>query len=341
MADEDSLNLGFIGAGDICRTRHLPGLAKIPGVSVDRTRASSEAVAADFGIAAIEEDWRQLLGRDDVDGVFIGTWPYMHREISIAALEAGKHVFCQARMCMDLAEARPDLVNMICPPPTQMPFEPWVRKAIQEGHLGQITAIELISTSGANLNRQSLHWRECVDYSGKQAMAMGIYAETLNAWVGPYEELSARISIPIATKTDGEGRETSIGVPQVVHITGKLESGVLALERHMGIAVDRTTTSDQFTVWGLEGTIRYRFGGMIEYAGSGEALAPVDVPADLQRDWMVEQDFIDAVRAARRGISLGDRRVSPDFAEGLRYMQKVEAVHGAASSGQSIKLSEL
>ena len=354
MADQDSLNLGFIGAGDICRTRHLPGLANIPGVSVvavcNRTRASSEAVAADFGIAAIEENWRRLLGRDDVDGVFIGTWPYMHREISIAALEAGKHVFCQARMCMDLAEARqmlaaaearPDLVNMICPPPTRMPFEPWVRKAIQEGHLGQITAIELISTSGANLNRQSLHWRECVDYSGKQAMAMGIYAETLNAWVGPYEELSARISIPIATKTDEEGKEASIGVPQVVHITGKLESGPLALERHMGIVVDRTTTSNQLTVWGLEGTIRYRFGDMIEYAGSGEALAPVDVPADMQRDWMVEQDFIDAVRAARRGVLPGDRRVSPDFAEGLRYMQKVEAVHGAASSGQSIKLSEL
>jgi hypothetical protein len=50
----------------------------------------------------------------------------MHSAVTISALEAGKHVFCQARMSMDLAEADemvaaskryPELVTMLCPPP--------------------------------------------------------------------------------------------------------------------------------------------------------------------------------------------------------------------------------
>ena len=50
----------------------------------------------------------------------------MHSAVTVSALEAGKHVFCQARMAMDLAEAKemlrdlaafPELVTMLCPPP--------------------------------------------------------------------------------------------------------------------------------------------------------------------------------------------------------------------------------
>ena len=61
-----------------------------------------------------------------VDIIWIGTPPYMHSAVTVSALEAGKHVFCQARMAMDLVEAEemlatskryPELVTMLCPPP--------------------------------------------------------------------------------------------------------------------------------------------------------------------------------------------------------------------------------
>lgn len=353
MASSNVLRIGFIGAGSIARARHLPGLAGLRDVRVvavsNRTRESAARIAADFGIPDVVEKWQDLVARPDVDAVFIGTWPYMHREMSVAALDSGKHVFCQARMAMDLADARdmlaaaqrhPNLVAQICPPPTRMPFEPFIRRVLERGELGTLTAIELRSFGGANLRTDAVHWRELREFSGNQILAMGIYAETLNAWIGPYESLSARLATPIGTKRDEIGREVTIRVPQVVSIHGRLAKGALCAEHHHGLAADKTTPGDTLKVWGLEGTLRYAFGGALEMAAAGEALRPVQVPADMQREWHVEEDFIASVRAAQAGRP---RRVgiNPDFAEGLAYMRKVEAVHRSSESGREIKLAEL
>jgi predicted dehydrogenase len=124
----------------------------------------------------------------------------------------------------------------------------------------------------------------------------------------------------------------------VVTITGKLKNGALAYEHHSGVATDKSTTGARLTIWGLSGTLRYAFGDSVELARPGEALAVVDVPANLRRDWCVEQDFISAVENARQNKPW---KVSPDFDEGLLYMQKVEAVHASAKSGRSVRLAEL
>jgi predicted dehydrogenase len=346
----ETLKLGFIGAGGIARSNHLPNLAKIEGVKVvavaNRSRESGTAVAKDFGIPDVMDDWKALIARPDLDAIFIGTWPYMHKEMSIAALDAGKHVFCQARMAMNLAEAlemlaaasrHPNLVNMICPPPQRMPFEPYVKQLLANGELGAITAVELRAVNGGNRDASKVHWREKTEFSGNQIMAMGIFAETLNAWVGPYQELSARLSTPIATKND-HGKNVAIKVPQLVTITGKLANGALATEIHTGLAADTTTPGSELIIWGINGTLRYRFGDVIEFAKPGAALAPASVPENLKRGWKVEEDFVTAVHAAKAGKTW---KVSPDFEEGLLYMQKVEAVHASAREGRSVKLDSL
>jgi len=348
------INIGFIGAGGIARERHLPNLAKISGVKViavaNRSLESGQKIARDYNIPEVLDDWRKLLSRKDIDAIFIGTWPYMHKEMSAAALEAGKHVFCQARMAMDLAEAKamvaaakahPRQVNMICPPPQRMPFEPYVKQVVTSGELGVITAVELYAVGGGNLNTNVITWRERREYSGNQILAMGIYAEALNAWFGPYEDLSARLATPIATKTDpavNGGKPYSIQIPQVVTITGKLKNGALIFEHHTGMATDKSSTGARLTVWGTAGTLRYAFGDVIEFGKVGQPLAAVDVPAALKRDWHVEEDFIAAVQNAQQGKPW---KVSPDFEESLLYMQKVEAVHVSAATGKAIRLEDL
>jgi predicted dehydrogenase len=346
MSSHTPIRVGFIGAGAICRTRHLPGLAKIEGVDVvavaNRSRQSGRKVADDFGIREVMDDWRQLVARDDLDTVFIGTWPYTHREMSVAVLESGKHCFCQARMAPNLDDAKAmaacarqhlKLVNMICPPPMRMPFEPFIRDVLAKGTLGAVTAVRLVSVGPANRDRDSFTWREDVQMSGRQVLAMGIYAETLHAIVGEYESLTAQTSIVIDRKGGHE-----VKIPQVVTIGGRLTSGALASEIHSGLVADKTTPHDELTIWGLDGTLRYGFGDSIEMAAAGEPLQRVDVPAALQRGWLVERDFIDAVRAANAGESWS---VSPDFEEGLAYMRKVEAVHLSAERGQAIAPASL
>src|SRR5690348_14364952 len=101
------LRIGVIGAGNIVKSRHLPAFRQIPDVSVaavcNSTYESSEAFCREFAPEAIPyANWAELLADADVDVVWIGTPPYLHATIAVSALEAGKHVFCQARMAMNL-----------------------------------------------------------------------------------------------------------------------------------------------------------------------------------------------------------------------------------------------
>src|SRR5215207_6202500 len=109
MAGE-RVGIGFIGAGGIAKQRHLPGLQKVPGVEfvsvANRRRESAEQVAGEWGFKSVRDDWRQVLDDPAVDAVFIATPPYLHKEATLAALKAGKHVFCQARMAMNYADAK-------------------------------------------------------------------------------------------------------------------------------------------------------------------------------------------------------------------------------------------
>ncbi len=343
----ETIRVGVIGAGSIVRQRHLPGLQKLPGVVVqavaNRSVESGRKVAQEFAIPQVLSDWRELVARPDLEAIFIGTWPYMHMEMSVAALEAGKHVFCQARMAMDLdqarrmlaaAQSRPNQVAMICPPPHRMPFEPYVRRVLANGTLGAVRLVELRSISGANLDRQSVSWRERVEYSGRHALAVGIYAEVLNAWLGPYASLSAQMATPMATKRDAWGATVTIGVPQIVTVTGRLAGGALVVEEHSGVAADGASRGETLVIWGEKATLRHTFSpSAIELAPAGGTWAPVAVPHIEQRGWWAEEEFITAVRHARAGESW---RVTPGFAEGFEYMQKMEAIHLSARSGQVV-----
>src|SRR6202163_2918438 len=108
--NHQKLRVGIIGAGDIVRNRHMPGLKKHPEVEIVAVSNSSYESSEKFCLgnaphATPMQNWADLLSLPDLDIVWIGTPPYMHSAITVSALEAGKHVFCQARMSMDLAEA--------------------------------------------------------------------------------------------------------------------------------------------------------------------------------------------------------------------------------------------
>ena len=96
-----AFGIGLIGAGGNQKLRHIPGFRAIDDVEivnvVNRSRASGERVAAEWDIPTVSDSVEELLSDPDVDAVSIGTWPYKHLEYTKAALEAGKHVLCEAR----------------------------------------------------------------------------------------------------------------------------------------------------------------------------------------------------------------------------------------------------
>src|SRR5260370_20691152 len=103
------LRIGIVGAGSIVRARHLPALKKYPEVEIvavsNSTYESSENFCREnLPHATPMQNWADLLALPDLDIIWIGTPPYMHSAVTIYALVAGKHVFCQARMSLDLSE---------------------------------------------------------------------------------------------------------------------------------------------------------------------------------------------------------------------------------------------
>src|SRR5881275_2217356 len=124
------LRVGLIGAGANTRSRHIPGLRAISDVEIvavcNRRRESTAAAARELGIPRTFDRWEDLVADPEIDAVVIGTWPYLHCPVTLAALAAGKHVLTEARMAMSAAEARemlaaarahPGLVTQVVPAP--------------------------------------------------------------------------------------------------------------------------------------------------------------------------------------------------------------------------------
>jgi 1,5-anhydro-D-fructose reductase (1,5-anhydro-D-mannitol-forming) len=101
------LRFGLIGASDIAATRIVPALRRtgheLVGVlSSSRERGATYAAANDIAFATDELD---ALLRDDVDAVYVSTTNELHREQTLAAAAAGKHVLCEKPLALSVADA--------------------------------------------------------------------------------------------------------------------------------------------------------------------------------------------------------------------------------------------
>ena len=105
------LRVGIVGAGGHRAHAAFAGAEKESrrrdrGGLEFQLRKRGEILPGELPQATPMRNWADLLAVPDLDIIWIGTPPYMHSAVTISALEAGKHVFCQARMSMDLAEAK-------------------------------------------------------------------------------------------------------------------------------------------------------------------------------------------------------------------------------------------
>ncbi len=341
---QQRVGIGFVGAGGIARERHLPGLQKVPGVQfvavANRTRVSSDKVAADYGFTHVLDDWRDVVEHPEVDAVFVTTPPYMHRDATIAALEAGKHVFCQARLARTYAEAlemydaarRSELVTMVCPPPHALKGDLLIKKLIGEGYLGTLREVHVHSMASTFADSSlPLHWRQDAFLSGYNTLNVGMLAEVIHRWVGYFREVTAMTAYHVPRRRKaGSVQEVAVDVADSLGIVGALRNGALAVFHFSGTA--HFAGENRIELYGSEGTIVYPIGTHdITGARRGDKnLAPIDIPKDLVREWRAEAEFIDAIR--------NGTPVTPDFEEGLRYMEFTEAVYRSARTHRSIGL---
>ncbi|MBU5672572.1 Gfo/Idh/MocA family protein [Paenibacillus brevis] len=104
--------IGIVGCGGIANGKHLPSLKKLDNVEVvafcDIVVERAEKAAREYGAegAQVYSDYRELLKDQSLDIVHVLTPNDFHAEVTIAALEADKHVMCEKPMAKTAADAR-------------------------------------------------------------------------------------------------------------------------------------------------------------------------------------------------------------------------------------------
>ena len=244
------IRVGLIGAGANTRLRHIPGFREQRDVEIvavaNRSRESGERIAGEFEIPTVYDNWVDLLHDDTIDAVCIGTWPYMHRNLVLASLDAGKHVLTEARMAMNADEAHhmldasrlnPELVTQIVPAPQTLQVDNTVIDLIGNGYVGDILAVRLrVCDNHARANRfdtfidydAPLHWRQDRNLSGYNILGMGIWYETIMRYVGPATKVSAMTRTFANRRLDEDGVMRAVTVPDHVNVLCEMGCGAAA-----------------------------------------------------------------------------------------------------------------
>lgn len=237
----ESVRIGLIGCGNISaaylRAATTFEFLQFVGCA-DRHPAAAEKTAALFGVPAMTVD--ALLARDDIEAILNLTVPAAHSEVNLAALAAGKHVYCEKPFGLDVAEGEQVLaaaaaagLRVGCAPDTFLGGgQQTVRSLVDEGAVGKpVSATAFMMECGP----ESWHPNPAFFYQrgGGPLFDMGPYYLTaLVQTLGPVKRVAA-----IA----GRGRDKrlivsqpcagqSIDVQVDTHCAGTLEfhTGVVA-----------------------------------------------------------------------------------------------------------------
>lgn len=340
-----TIGIGLIGAGFAARERHLAGLKAVPEAPLrivcSRDINNARRIAAEFGIADVAGHWKEVIDSPRVDAVIIATPPGLHAEITVAALEAGKHVLCQGRMARNLTEARrmaaaairSDRVAALYPPKPGLKWDRVVRRLLNDRQvIGEVHEIRVASMS-MDATKQEYDWRTDPDVVGVNAMALGMWAEVLHRWVGPATELAALSSKRMGSRITAEGETVAAVVPNSLSISASMECGALAGFHFSNVCP--AGVGHRIEIFGSNGALRYELFNEILWLASDDdkTLKPVEISPKEERSQSTDREFVEAIRDGTA--------VSPDFEDGLAYMSFCESVAASCFAGKKVELAEL
>jgi len=345
----DRIRVGIIGAGANTRLKHIPGLRSQNSVELvglaNRTEESTRKAAKELDIPKVYADWTKVIADPAIDAVCIGTWPYMHAPMTIAALDAGKHVLCEARMAMNAREAHamlaasrrnPSRVAQIVPAPMSLPVDRTIIDTIADGTLGNLIAVDVRVYAGDYPNAATpFHWRHNRDLSGNNVMSLGIWYESMMRWVGAAASAFAVGQVVVRHRRDASGKRIPIAIPDHIDVTGHLQQGGqyrLTVTSVIGHAPNRT----EAYIYGEKGTLAYitplEGDGYLQIAKrGGSGLAPLAIDPAKRGAWRVEEEFANAIRGV-------EPVTHTDFVTGTKYMEWTDAVAESMRTRREVAL---
>ncbi len=364
----------FMGAAHSQAWRTAPHVFDLPlrpvlAALCGRDAAATAAAADRYGFGAAETDWRALLERDDVQLIDVCTPGDSHAEISVAALDAGKHVLCEKPLANTVAEAEAmaaaaaraqarGVRSMVGFNYRRVPALALARELIASGRVGEIRHVRAAYLQDWLSDPAfPLTWRLQREHAGSGALGdLGAHVVDLAQYLTG--QLIAGVSgvaatfvpkRPLPGAAAGDGSETmgQVTVDDAVAFTARLESGALASFEATRFAAGRKNAL-RIEVNGSRGSLAFDLERLNELefcdvthdpAAQGFRRILVTEPGHpyLSAWWPPghvlgwEHTFTHEVRDLVTAIA-GGTDPEPSFADGLQVQHVLAAVAASAAA---------
>lgn len=379
MAQTQTLGIGLVGHGSAGRMHALgyrilssyydplPAEPRLVGVCTAREETGVKA-QKEHGFQFHCTDYRLLLERDDIQIIDCCAPNFLHRAIVIEALEAGKHVYCEKPLALNLAEAEElaalaQRSGLKCQVVFNYRFVPAVMRAkelIAEGALG-----EVISFRGAYLHsgyldpRRPMSWRlRGAQAGGGALMDLGPHIlDLLRYLLGEFASVFAetRTLITQRPSEDGKGLE-EVDVDDLAVLQLKLRSGGIGTVEVSRCAAGANDEL-KFEIYGSKGALTFNLmdPNWLYFYDATEEGGPLGGQKGFKRIETVQRYPEPAVFPYPRApvgwcrfhiasqyqlirtIAL-DLPPEPSFEDGLAVQRVIEAAYLSAERGERVDL---
>jgi predicted dehydrogenase len=372
----DALPLGvamigyaFMGKAHSNAWRNVSSFFDVPAfeqkVLVGRDAAQVAEAAAKYGWAETATDWRSVLERDDIHIVDICAPGWMHAEIAIAALEAGKHVLVEKPLANTLAEAEAmadtarsarerGVQSMIGFNYRRVPALALAKELIAEGRLGTVRHVRAAYLQDWLVDPDSpMTWRLNKETAGSGALgdiASHAIDQVMFLLGGAVTEVSGRLHTFVNSRPGADGPE-EVTVDDAAWATLTLDSGTIA-----SVEVSRMATGQKnslkLEIYGDKGSLLFDLEAINEL-GFLDATLPVREQGfrrilvnEPEHPYMAawwpqghvigwEHTFTHEIRDFLNAID-GGTPPSPSFEEGLAVQRVLAAIEESANAKSSI-----
>jgi predicted dehydrogenase len=348
------VRLGLIGAnpeaGWAARA-HLPAVRAVAGidlVAVATTRpASAQAAAERYGARHAFSDSHELIRHSDVEAVTVAVKAPAHFALVQAALEAGKHVYCewplavstdQAVTLEDLAVARgvQTAIGLQSRAGTAVRR---ARRLVDEGAIGRPVSATVRSAAGIGgpVTAAADAWRSDAANGTNALTVTAAHAiDTLAAVIGDLHELSATVATQFPrARIDGTDETIEVTSPDQVALSGVARDGVVVAAH-------------------IQGATRLRPGVTIEVRGTEGLIEIVAIPSlsagrielriarnggEPARAAAVEEGPVENVEAVYRDFAAAVRSgwaEAPGFAHAVRLHRLLDAIRASSEQGRRV-----
>ncbi len=335
MPDQQLLTVGLIGAGPM--GRHLAQVThKLPNCKVgfvcdpDQQHARETAQELDAEITASLEE---LLGHDGLDAVIIASPNYLHAQQTVAAAQAGKHIFCEKPMALNVADVRQMIeaaslngVKLMIGQVLRyiVPFV-WIIEFIAAGNLGKPFGMQVTRIGGPWGGSYGQSWRIRRNECGGPLLEIGAHEiDFIRCILGEATSVFARLEQFLPTDIDYEDFASVMISFQNGHVAQLLEGH----SSYTGIYDGR--------IFCTEGTLMFdRSRGDLAYQRKGDDEPTIVAPADFEGKYENPQqrelrEFFEAIRT--------DTDPTIPGIEGLRNVEIAEAARLSHERGEPVSL---